>query len=160
MIKLLGYTKLQSDLVKLSQFQKRVHGNQLKRVNAYRTKAREIVRAVVYSHPENPAFPRSGNLAATADVSSIMGGDSVATHIFLNPARATRAFPYGKGRTLPLGLRSFAEGRFLYYPSYVRRGTFFRKKMEPRDFILAWANHFGPEYRKHMAAAIRNFKRG
>jgi len=66
------------------------------------------------------------------------------------------------GQVDPQGLLSYytivGKGGPTYYPSYVRRGVFFRKKLPARDFRSAWLDIMGPIYKRDVARAIRKFK--
>lgn len=165
MLDLLGYGRLNKQLLKLSRFQQNVNAHMKGRESNYRNRAKDIVRLVVYSYPPNPLYPRSKNLLAAVDVNTIkdLGGSSVSTYIFLNPNRASRDFAYQyrgpAGPVQPQGLLSFwnltGQGGFLFYPSYVRRGVFFKRKMPPRDFVATWRATMAPTYVKDVAKAIR-----
>ena len=171
MLQLTGQKRLGKDLRSLGQFQRRVHRSMLKRQVSYRKQAKDIVMKVVYSHKENPLYPRSGNLAASTNVLNSMkvggvaAGDGVATIIFLDPTMATRAFAYDyRGGVTPQGLASYwaltGQGGRALYPSYVRVGNLFGRKVGARDFRAAWMAHFVPIYKRHAGRAVRNFRRG
>jgi len=92
-LQLIGFQQLRKDLGALGRFQSRVNREMNRKSKSYRTQARDIVRQVVYSKPENPQYPRSGNLLAATDVSVMKDqADTVVVHVFLNPDRASRSF--------------------------------------------------------------------
>ncbi len=171
MFQLIGHSKLQADLRKLGQFQRRIYRSMTRKETSYRKQARDIVMRVVYSHKENPLYPRSGNLAASTNVmnsmkaSGISAGDGVVTYVFLDPTMATRSFAYTyRGGVDPHGLASYwaliGKGGPKLYPSYVRVGNLFGRPVAARDFRAAWRAHFIPIYMKDAARAVRQFKSG
>jgi len=101
--------------------------------------AKEIVLHVVYIAPENPAFPRSYNLLNSVDTDR--PDDTI--RIFLNPSNATAPTKFP-------GLRSYydltGKGGFTFYPSYVRRGIFFKKQLPERDFVAGWLDKFSQRF--------------
>lgn len=118
----------------------------------YKSKARKIVYDVVYSsHRENPDFPRSGDTLNSVDV-DIPEDDTL--RIFLNPALATanNRFP---------GLQSYTSinqwhPKFLeYYPAFVRRGIFFKKRTEGRDFLAEWHDQIGEQFEKDVRGWVK-----
>ncbi len=170
MIQLIGHKRLSADLRKLGNFQRRVHRSMNRKVSSYRKQARNIVTRVVYRHKENPLYPRSGNTAASTNVINTMkvsgrpALDAAATIVFLDPEMATRAFAYTyRGGIDPQGLASYwavtGQGGPQLYPSYVRVGNFFGRKLAPRDFRAAWFEYFVPIYKRDAGNAVRNFKR-
>ncbi len=171
MLQLIGQKKLRKDLQSLGRFQQRVHRGMVKKQSSYRKQAKDIVMKVVYGHKENPLYPRSGNLAASTNVlnSKAVDGadarDGAVTIIFLDPTMATRSFAYNyRGGVTPHGLASYwaltGQGGPEAYPSYVRKGNFFGRQVEARDFRAGWFAHFTPIHRKNIGKAIRNFRTG
>jgi len=171
MMTLTGQKRLRKDFRQLGQFQRRVHRSMVKRQTAYRRQARDVVTKVVYSHRENPLYPRSGNTAASTNVLNSMrvdgvaSGDGAMTVVFLDPTMATRSFAYTYRRGVePQGLASYwaitGQGGPELYPSYVRVGNFFGRKAGARDFRAGWLAHFVPIYTRDAGKAVRNFRRG
>ena len=171
MIQLTGYKRLRKDLRQLGNFQRRVHRSLSKKQSSYRRQGRDIVMKVVYSHKENPLYPRSGNLAASTNVlnsmnvAGVAAGDGAVTIVFLDPTMATRSFSYTyRGGVVPQGLASYwaitGQGGPGLYPSYVRVGNFFGRKVGARDFRAGWLAHFVPIYTRDAGKAVRNFRRG
>lgn len=173
MLELIGGNRLISQIGLLGDFQNKIYLAMKRSENVCREKAKNIVNTVVYIHNPNPLYPRSGNLMAATDVDNVKGmdGNSVETRIFLNPEKATRGFAYQyrgpEGPVRPRGLFSFyylrpqglsGQGGFTFYPSYVRRGIFFKIVMEPRDFVAGWREGLAPDYVHNVATAIRKFQ--
>lgn len=152
-IKMTGALK---QLKSLSRFKRRVFARLTGQQGNLVDDAREVVQEVVYSHPENPRYPRSGNTLAATDVQTQSEGDFVITSIFLNPSMANNSFTYNEAA--PTGLRSFADGNFDYYPSYIRRGVIFKRKTTPRDFVAGWGVKMIPVYKRLVVGAIMDFK--
>ena len=171
MLVLTGQRKLHKDIGQLGQFQRRVNRAMVKKQSGYRRQAKDIVTKVVYSHKENPLYPRSGNTAASTNILNSMrvdgvpAGDGAMTVVFLDPTMATRSFKYDyRGGVTPQGLASYwaitGQGGKNFYPSYVRLGNLFGRKVEARDFRAGWLTHFVPIYTRDAGRAVRNFRRG
>ncbi len=165
MIKIVGIKVLNAQLIRFSKFRNKVYSSMKTKENSYRTKAKAVVKRVVYGTKENPDYPRSGNLLAATDVHNIKGDDAVATYIFLNPDKASRSFGYKykgpDGPVDPQGLLSYwtitGQGGYRFYPSYVRHGEGFMKKIGARDFVAGWKDDLAPIYTNDVAIALRKF---
>ena len=165
MMQLVGAKKLNGQLIRLAPFQRKVYGSLKRKENNYRVRAKAVVRAVVYNKKENPNYPRSGNLLAATDVHNIKSPDAVVTYIFLNPDKASRSFGYAyrgpEGPIEPKGLLSYwtmiGKGGYRFYPSYVRHGEGFMKRIGKRDFVAGWKVNLEPGYIKDVAIALRKF---
>lgn len=131
-----------------------------RRQNQYRQAARTIVDQVVYSRPESSRYPRSYNTALSVFAKAVRDEDGIGMDVGLDPMKATNAFQYlYYGGVRPRGLLSYHEltggGGFRFYPSYLRRGTFFRQRQAPRDFMMGWSGYLKPIFRKHVTQALR-----
>lgn len=161
---LTGFKRLRRQTRKLARFDSKVHSMMNRRRRSYLNRARSIVQSVVYSAPANPAFPRSGNLLAATSVVAIRQPDGEEVKVMLDPHMATRSFSYTYGGgVIPKGLKAYWAMRWgrgpQYYPSYVRRGIFFKKHdLAPRDYRAAWWSHFVPRFTRDVGKAIRKFK--
>jgi hypothetical protein len=163
MMVLKGAKKVDTQLKSLGMFQAKVVAALEASAPAMEKQARKDVLEVVYRSPENPKFPRSGNMAASTDVVVESDADSASSNIMLNPAKATLPFDYTYGGdTKPSGLMSFYNliGRAgkPFYPSYVLAGTFFRKTGAPRDYRAKWAETLPPKFKAIVGKAVRAFK--
>ncbi len=166
MMKFIGIKRLNKQLIRLAPFQRKIFSAMKRKENSYRVRAKSIVRRIVYNTRENPDYPRSGNLLAATDVHNIKDtSDAVATFIFLNPNKASRSFRYAyrgpEGPIQPQGLLSYwtiiGSGGFRFYPSYVRHGAGFMKRVGKRDFVAGWREDIAPVYVKDVGIAIRKF---
>ncbi len=157
-----GYKNVDSQLFGLARFKPKVQTAIVKGLPAMESQARKDVLEVVYSAPENPEFPRSGNMAASTDVIMTSDPDSVAANVMLNPDKANEPFDYTYGNVDPSGLRSFydliSRAGKKWYPSYVRRGIFFRKTGAPRDYRLKWQETIYPMFKYIVGKAARALK--
>lgn len=158
-----GYKKVDAQLFGLARFQPKVQVAIIKTVPAMGSQARNDVLEVVYSAPENPDFPRSGNMAAATDVIMSSDPDSVTANVLLNPDKANEPFDYTYGGGIePSGLRSYydltSRGGKKWYPSYVMRGIFFRKTGAPRDYRLKWRETIYPMFKSIVGKAVRAFR--
>ena len=127
-----------------------------KHVNEYKGHAKNMVLIDVYSHPENPKYPRSMDTLNSVDA-DMPEGDTI--RIFLNPALATR------NKRFP-GLQSYAsmvgkaqEG-YRYYPAFVRRGEGFGGMGIERDFLASWHDRIGDVFKEDVRKEIRKIARG
>ena len=158
-----GYTRVNTQLGGLSNFQQKVQTAVNRGLPAMESQARKDVIEVVYSAPENPEFPRSGNMAAATDVILTSDPDSVTANVMLNPDKANEPFDYTYGGGVePSGLRSFydltSRGGKKWYPIYVMLGIFFRKTGAPRDYRLMWRETIPPMFKPIVGKAVRAFK--
>lgn len=157
-----GYRKVNLQLGGLGNFQKKVQSAVNRELPAMESQARNDVLEVVYSAPENPDFPRSGNMAASTDVIMSSDPDSVTANVLLNPDKANEPFDYTyAGDIEPFGLRSFYSlfgiGK-RWYPQYVMLGIFFRKTGAPRDYRLKWKETIYPMFKSIVGKAVRAFR--
>ena len=102
-----------------------------------------ILNRVVYAHPTT--YNRTYALRNSLTVEHIREIDTEGLYIYLDPDKVAN------------GLRSQsalgkAAGNFEYYPSYVKRGIFFRRRMSQRPFRLRWREEIGDRF-------VRDFKR-
>ena len=163
MIRIVGINRLNKQLIRLAPFQRKTYAALKRKENNYRNLAKAVVQRVVYSTKENPDYPRSGNLLAATDVNNIKGDDAVATYIFLNPDKASRSFGYKykgpDGPVDPQGLLSYwtitGQGGYRFYPSYVRHGEGFMKRIGARDFVAGRKDDLAPVYTEDVATALR-----
>jgi len=158
-----GYTRVNAQLMGLGKFQKKVQTAVNRELPAMESQARSDVLEVVYSAPENPDFPRSGNMAAATDVIMTSDPDSVTANVMLNPDKANEPFNYTyAGNVSPSGLRSFydltSRGGKKWYPIYVMLGIFFRKTGAPRDYRLKWRETIYPMFKSIAGKAVRAFR--
>jgi hypothetical protein len=122
----------------------------------YKGEAKTIVLQTVYAAPENPDFPRSMDTLESVDADM---PDDNTIRIFLNPDLAV-------GNTKFPGLQSYAyikgsaQDKFKYYPAFVRRGIFFRKRAPGRDFLAGWHSVFKPKFAKDVKNKIAEIVRG
>jgi len=83
--------------------------------------------------------------------------------ILLDPSRGTRSFQYLYAHgTTPQGLLSYynitSQGGYEFYPSYVRRGIFFKRARRPGyDFVSAWKDHLTSPFRRDVIVAIQGW---
>ncbi len=158
-----GYKKVDLQLFGLARFKPKVQTAIVKNMPAMEAQARKDVLEVVYSAPENPEFPRSGNMAAATDVIMTSDPDSVTASVLLNPDKANEPFDYTYGGDVePSGLRSFydltSRGGKKWYPIYVMLGIFFRKTGAPRDYRLKWQETIPPMFKSVVGKAVRAFR--
>ena len=158
-----GYEKVDSQLFGLARFKPKVQTAIVKNMPAMESQARKDVIEVVYEAPENPEFPRSGNMAAATDVTMTSDPDSVTANVMLNPDKANEPFDYTYGGGVePSGLRSFydltSRGGKKWYPIYVMLGIFFRKTGAPRDYRLMWRETIPPMFKSVVGKAVRAFR--
>jgi len=141
---MVSLTKKQSALLDWNKFLK-------KRKNEYKGNAKNIVLIDIYSYPENPKYKRSMDTLNSVDTDI---PEKNTLRVFLNPALATR------NKRFP-GLQSYAylmgkaEAGFRYYPAFVRRGIFFKKRGEPRDFLVSWHDRIGKVFKEDVNKEIK-----
>ena len=161
MIEVLGVPKVMKQLLMFAQFRKRVNAKLEQQKGNYISMARRIVREVVYAAPENPLYPRSGNTEAAVNAKVIRGNRiNSQINVFLDPKKAANTFGYNYfGAITPKGIFSYyyltSQGGRAYYPSYVRRGIFFKKRGDDRDFKSVWAVDIGNKFRRDVAGSVR-----
>ena len=142
---MVSLTKKQSALVDWNKFLK-------ERKNDYKKIAKnEVIRIVYTGHKENPKYKRSKDTIMSVDTDI---PEKNTLRVFLNPALATR------NKRFP-GLQSYAylmgkaEAGFRYYPAFVRRGIFFKKRGEPRDFLASWHDKIGKLFKEDVNKEIK-----
>lgn len=165
MLEVLGVPKVMKQLLMFAQFRKRVNAKLEQQKGNYISMARRIVREVVYAAPENPLYPRSGNTEAAVNAKVIRGNRiNSQINVFLDPKKAANTFgykyfPYQGQDVNPKGIFSYYyltnQGGRAYYPSYVRRGIFFKKRGDDRDFKSVWAVDIGKKFRRDVARSVR-----
>ena len=102
-------------------------------------KAREIIRVIVYSRPENELLRRSYNLWSSVETAKKSTKGQPSFFIFNDPAKATNPYPWvsRKDSSWSANLGAYS-GPEKYYPLYVAQGNFFGKKVSIKNFYEEW----------------------
>ena len=107
-------------------------------------KAREIIRVIIYSRPENVLLRRSYNLWSSVDTTIESRKGQSEFYIYNDPSKATNPYPWVSRRdsSWSANLGSYS-GPERYYPLYVAQGNFFGQKVSIKNFYDEWMNSIG-----------------
>lgn len=161
-----GADKVSLQLMGYARFKDAFASHMVRRQRSYQRVAEDVVLQTVYAHPAvGDVYPRSGNTLAAVSAVPVREQDGAGMDIMLDPLKATRAFQYLYfGGIPPKGLRSYSSlspeghGGFEFYPSYVRRGIFFKQNKAPRDFIAGWIKSLSGLFRQDLINTFRTLK--